>query len=66
MRKQKGSFTIEAIILIPCMICLMLCTVKEGISFYEKSVKREKVKDLEEWDGVSKFYEFWMWKEMGN
>ena len=65
MIKQKGSFTIEAIIWIPLFLSLMLCTIKEGLSFYEESVDCESMKELETWDGVSKFYEIWNWKELG-
>ena len=65
MRKQKGSFTIEAILWVPLLICLLTGVIKEGILFYEKSVNSEKSKELLEWDVVSKFYEVWMLKEMG-
>ncbi len=64
MKEQKGSFTIEAIIWIPLILSLMLCTIKEGISFYEKSITDEKVQEFQAWDGVSRFYEIWLWKEM--
>lgn len=64
MRKQKGSFTIEAIIWIPLMLCLMLYAIEEGISFYTESITSENVQELESWDGVSRFYEIWVWKEL--
>ena len=66
MRKQKGSFTIEAIIWIPLILCMMLCTIKEGLSFYEESIYCESTKELEAWDGVSRFYEMWILKELGD
>ena len=51
MRKQKGSFTIEAIIWIPLMLCLMLYAIEEGISFYTESITSENVQELESWTG---------------
>ena len=62
---QKGSFTIEAVIWIPLMLCLMLSTIKQGIVFYEESINCEKMQDLQAWDGVSRFYEIWNLKETG-
>lgn len=64
MRTQKGSFTIEAIIWIPLMLCLMLYAMETGISFYKESIRSENVQELESWDGVSRFYEIWAWKEL--
>lgn len=64
MRKLKGSFTIEAIIWIPLMLCLMLYTIEEALSFYEESRRCEDIQELESWDGVSRFYEIWIWKEL--
>mgnify|MGYP003304376426 CR=1 FL=1 len=65
MKKQKGSFTIEAIIWVPIMLCLMLSSIKQGILFYEESIKSEGLQDLQTWDVVSKFYETWNLKELG-
>ena len=64
MKAQKGSFTIEAIIWIPLMLSLMICTIKEGISFYERSVSDEKILEIQAWDSVSRFYEIWIWKDL--
>ena len=65
MKMQKGSFTIEAIIWIPLILCIMVGVLKEGISFYEECVKAEISEDVKEWDAVSKFYELWIIKEVG-
>lgn len=62
---QKGSFTIEAVIWIPLVLCMMLSVLREGIQFYEESVEREFSEEVETWDGVSRFYELWMIKELG-
>lgn len=65
MRTQKGSFTIEAIIWISCMLFLMLGILQEGIGFYRESAEKNFSEDIENWDGVSRFYEVWMLKELG-
>lgn len=65
MNKQKGSFTIEAVIWIPLVLCLMIGILQEGISFYEECVKKELSQEVRDWDGVSKFYELWAIKEIG-
>ena len=62
---QKGSFTIEAVIWIPLVLCMMLSVLREGIQFYGESVEREFSEEVETWDGVSRFYELWMIKELG-
>ena len=64
MKKQKGSFTIEAIIWIPLILCLMICTIKEGIIFYQKSITEEHLEEINRWSGVSRFYEMSIWKEI--
>ena len=65
MKMQKGSFTIEAIIWIPLILCIMVGVLQEGISFYEECVKAEISEDVKEWDAVSKFYQLWIIKEVG-
>lgn len=62
---EKGSFTIEAVIWIPLILCIMIGILKEGISFYEECVKEESSEEVGEWDGVSKFYQLWTIKEIG-
>lgn len=65
MKRFKGSFTIEAVILVPLILFMMIGILKEGIQFYEECVEREIAQDVREWDGVSRFYEIWMLKEVG-
>ena len=62
---QKGSFTIEAVIWIPLVLCMMLSVLQEGIQFYRESEEREFSEEVKTWDGVSRFYELWMIKELG-
>lgn len=62
---QKGSFTIEAVIWIPLVLCIMISVLKEGIQFYRESEEREFLEEIKTWDGVSRFYEIWMIKELG-
>lgn len=65
VRMQKGSFTIEALIWIPLILCIMIGILHEGISFYEECVQEEISQDIREWDAVSKFYQVWTMKEIG-
>jgi hypothetical protein len=65
MKMQKGSFTIEAIIWISLILCIMVGVLQEGISFYGECVKEEISEDVKEWDAVSKFYQLWIIKEVG-
>lgn len=65
VQMQKGSFTVEAVIWIPLILCIMLGILQEGIQFYKESAEKEISEDIKEWDGVSAFYEFWKIKELG-
>jgi len=65
VKLEKGSFTIEAVILISLILCIMIGILKEGISFYEECAKEEISEEVREWDGVSKFYQLWTLREMG-
>ena len=65
MRRQKASFTIEATIWISLILCLMIGILREGIEFYYSYATRNIAQEIESWDGVSKFYECWILKELG-
>lgn len=56
MRRRKGSFTIEAVILIPFILFLFVNVLEVGIHFYQESKNREYYDNLENMDSVSKFY----------
>lgn len=64
MRPQKGSFTIEAVILIPVLICLMLAVLRQGIEFYEEFAQKEISEELIGWDAADQFYKVWILKEL--
>ena len=64
MKYQKGSFTIEAAILVPFILFLMMTVVEHGIELYQQSVERESLPALEEWDAVGYFYEIEGLKEL--
>ena len=64
MKTQKGSFTIEATIIIPLILCLMMGVLQEGIYFYQESKKEEVLELVKAWDGVDRFYELWTLKEL--
>ena len=65
MKVQKGSFTIEAVIWIPILLCIMLSVLQEGIQFYKESAEGEIPEHIQEWDVVSTFYGFWKIQELG-
>ena len=64
MKMQRGSFTIEAVILIPLILCLMIGILQEGIYFYQKSIKEVMLEIVKEWNVVDRFYELWVLKEL--
>jgi len=57
---QKGSFTVEAAILIPLVLFLLMSVVEYGIELYQLSKMRETMEKLENWDAVGCFYEIEM------
>lgn len=64
MKMYKGSFTIEAVIWIPLILCMMIGVLQEGIVFYKVCEERETLEEVRNWDGVSKFYDMWKLKEL--
>ena len=62
---KKGSFTIEAAILIPFVLLLFVGILQIGISFFQYSVTREYYEGLNELDIVRQFYNMQMLKELG-
>lgn len=53
---QKGSFTIEASLLIPMIIFMMMSAIQGGIDLYQESVERKAIYQLQNWDAVAVFY----------
>ena len=66
MRVQKGSFTIEAVIIIPMALFMIIAVLDLGIDFYRKMTQREVSEHITEWDAVSIFYDTWVLKEIGD
>lgn len=64
MTMRKGSFTIEAVILIPLILGMLFQVLSLGIGFYERSMDEKVSKEFENWDSVSKFYQFSLLKEL--
>lgn len=62
---QKGSFTIEAVIIIPFVLVMLFQVLRIGINFYEQSMEAEISEDVKNWDSVSAFYKISVLKEQG-
>lgn len=65
MKLLKGSFTIEAVVIIPIILFLMISVLKQGITFYKATIERKIPEAITSWDAVSTFYDVWVLKEMG-
>lgn len=65
MKLLKGSFTIEAVVIIPIILFLMISVLKQGITFYKATIERKIPETITSWDAVSTFYDVWVLKEMG-
>lgn len=56
MKRRKGSFTIEAVILIPFIIFLLISILEMGIGLYQESKNREYYDGIKNLDTIAKFY----------
>lgn len=56
MKRRKGSFTIEAAILIPFILFLLVSVLEMGIGLYQESKNREYYDGVKKQDIVAKFY----------
>jgi len=66
MRKVlKGSFTIEASIIVPFVLFLMIMVLEIGIHFYQESISRQPMHELQKIDTISTFYHLQMVQELG-
>lgn len=65
VKSLKGSFTVEATIIIPIILFLMISVLKQGITFYKETIERESPDYITNWDAVSTFYDVWVLKEIG-
>jgi len=62
---KKGSFTIEAAVIIPFLLFLMISVLQMGISFYQESSMRTSLIQLSGFDAVSMFYRIQIISEIG-
>lgn len=52
----KGSYTVEASILIPLLILVMSGGIKSGVDLYQEIKQEEELQDLKELWAVDRFY----------
>ena len=64
-KKQKGSYTIEAAIYIPIIMCILFQSIDIAIDFWQQSRKREVCEDLQELDIIKEFYGYHILDETG-
>lgn len=64
IKMQKGSFTVEASILMPFIMLLMVNVLQIGIVFYQESVNRTINEKLTNMNAVSTFYQLQILKEV--
>lgn len=62
-RYKKGSFTIEAAIIVPFTLFLMLTVLQMGISFYQEACLRKRSAKWDSFHAVSMFYKGQMLEE---
>lgn len=62
---KKGSFTIEAAVIIPFFLFIMIYILQMGIGFYQESVIRQSLIQISEFDAVSLFYKIQKIGEIG-
>ena len=65
MKGLKGSFTVEAVIIIPMILFMIIGVLEQGIAFYKECAEREVAETVTDWDAVSVFYDVWVLKELG-
>lgn len=65
LKKQRGSYTIEAAIYLPIIICMLFQSVGIAIDFWQQSRKREVCEELQTLDIVKEFYGYQILDEIG-
>lgn len=57
MKKIRGSYTVEAALVVPLWLMLCLLTVNTGVQFYENChTLTAEIADMEEIDAIHLFY----------
>ncbi len=62
---HKGSFTIEATLLVPLFVFITMAALRIGIDFFQASATRESCPELKELDIVMEFYNYQAVEEIG-
>lgn len=65
LKKQRGSYTIEAAIYIPIIICMLFQSIGIAIDFWQQSRNREVCEELQTLDIVKEFYGYQILDEIG-
>lgn len=65
LKKQRGSYTIEAAIYIPIIICMLFQSIGIAIDFWQQSRSREVCEELQTLDIVKEFYGYQILDEIG-
>ena len=65
MRMHKGSYTIEATILMPIMLGLVSFVICTAIDFVQESTGREVYPKMQVMDPVQEFYTYQILGEIG-
>ena len=64
-KMQKASYTIEAAVYVPIILCMLFQSLEISIDFWQKSRNREVYKELESLDIVKEFYGYQILSEIG-
>ena len=64
-KKYKGSYTIEAAIYIPIILCILFQSINLAIDFWQGSKTREVYEGLQRLDTVKEFYTYQILEEVG-
>ena len=64
MKWQKGSYTVEAAILVPLLLFVIFTAVQIGISFYQESATKKISDKIQNFNIVEEFYHYQLLKEI--
>ena len=64
-KKQKGSYTIEAAVYIPIILCILFQSLDIAIDFWQRSKNRVIYEELKTLDVVKEFYGYQILDELG-
>ena len=64
-KKYKGSYTIEAAIYIPIILCIIFQSINLSIDFWQQSKSREVYEGLQNLDTTKEFYTYQILEEVG-